>query len=101
MSVVTPAAGPAAAATPGAQPAGYDRADWASAFRNVGLELDDLPLTAARGTIPAELRGTLYRNGPGRLERGGQWVHHPFDGDGMITALAGSLKTRLWRLSLR
>jgi all-trans-8'-apo-beta-carotenal 15,15'-oxygenase len=31
--------------------------------------------------------GTLYRNGPGRLERGGQWVHHPFDGDGMITAL--------------
>jgi all-trans-8'-apo-beta-carotenal 15,15'-oxygenase len=21
------------------------------------------------------------------LERGGQWVHHPFDGDGMITAL--------------
>jgi all-trans-8'-apo-beta-carotenal 15,15'-oxygenase len=37
--------------------------------------------------IPAELVGTLYRNGPGRLERGGQWLHHPFDGDGMITAL--------------
>lgn len=87
MSVATPAAGPAADATPGAQPAGYDRADWASAFRNVGLELDDVPLTAARGAIPVELQGTLYRNGPGRLERGGQWVHHPFDGDGMITAL--------------
>ena len=65
----------------------YDRADWASAFRNVGVELDGVELTAARGEIPQELVGTLYRNGPGRLERGGQWVHHPFDGDGMITAL--------------
>ena len=66
---------------------GYDRADWASAFRNVGVELSDVPLQAARGSIPPALLGTLYRNGPGRLERGGQWVHHPFDGDGMITAL--------------
>ena len=71
---------------PAAAPA-YDRADWASAFRNVGVELDGVELTAARGAIPPELVGTLYRNGPGRLERGGQWVHHPFDGDGMITAL--------------
>jgi len=71
---------------PAAAPA-YDRADWASAFRNVVVELDGVELTAARGTIPPELEGTLYRNGPGRLERGGQWVHHPFDGDGMITAL--------------
>ena len=71
-----------------AQPAArYDRADWASAFRNVGVELSDVPVEAARGAIPAGLVGTLYRNGPGRLERGGQWVHHPFDGDGMITAL--------------
>ncbi|MBD1193279.1 carotenoid oxygenase family protein [Vulcanococcus sp. Clear-D1] len=73
-------------AAPAAAPA-YDRADWASAFRNVGVELDGVALTAARGTIPPELEGTLYRNGPGRLERGGHWVHHPFDGDGMITAL--------------
>jgi all-trans-8'-apo-beta-carotenal 15,15'-oxygenase len=71
---------------PAAAPA-YDRADWASAFRNVGVELDGVELTASRGAIPDELVGTLYRNGPGRLERGGQWVHHPFDGDGMITAL--------------
>ena len=65
----------------------YDRADWASAFRNVGSELTAVALEASSGTIPAELSGTLYRNGPGRLERGGRWVHHPFDGDGMITAL--------------
>ena len=69
----------------GFQPA-YERHDWSSAFRNVGVELSDVPLEPVRGTIPAELKGTLFRNGPGRLERGGQWVHHPFDGDGMISA---------------
>ncbi|MCT0212374.1 carotenoid oxygenase family protein [Synechococcus sp. CS-1324] len=74
----SPAAGPATA---------YDRSDWASAFRNVGSELTAVGLEASSGTIPAQLKGTLYRNGPGRLERGGRWVHHPFDGDGMITAL--------------
>jgi all-trans-8'-apo-beta-carotenal 15,15'-oxygenase len=65
----------------------FERAQWASAFRNVDRELTAVPLQATRGTIPAGLNGTLYRNGPGRLERAGQWVHHPFDGDGMITAL--------------
>jgi all-trans-8'-apo-beta-carotenal 15,15'-oxygenase len=74
-------------ATPAKAAAGYDRADWASAFRNVGVELDGVAVEAASGAIPQELQGTLYRNGPGRLERGGHWVHHPFDGDGMITAL--------------
>jgi all-trans-8'-apo-beta-carotenal 15,15'-oxygenase len=94
MSVATPAVGPASST---ATDRGYDRSDWASAFRNVGLELDDVPLTAVRGAIPPELQGTLYRNGPGRLERGGTWVHHPFDGDGMITAIrfdAGGARLR-------
>jgi all-trans-8'-apo-beta-carotenal 15,15'-oxygenase len=72
--------------TPGGT-AAYDRADWASAYRNVTLELDDVTVPVARGAVPAGLVGTLYRNGPGRLERGGRWVHHPFDGDGMIAAL--------------
>jgi all-trans-8'-apo-beta-carotenal 15,15'-oxygenase len=69
------------------QPATWERSDWASAFRNVGTELTDQAVAPVRGAVPPELVGTLYRNGPGRLERGGQWVHHPFDGDGMITAL--------------
>ena len=72
---------------PAAASPAYDRADWASSFRNVSLELSDEAVVASRGEIPAELNGTLYRNGPGRLERDGHWVHHPFDGDGMITAL--------------
>jgi all-trans-8'-apo-beta-carotenal 15,15'-oxygenase len=73
--------------SPSTHARGYDRSDWASAFRNVTLELTEEPLTLRRGTLPNGLRGTLYRNGPGRLERGGQWVHHPFDGDGMVTAI--------------
>ena len=46
-----------------------------------------MALTPVRGVVPAELQGTFYRNGPGRLERDGHRVHHPFDGDGMIAAM--------------
>ena len=68
-------------------PTRFNRADWASAFRNVEQELSQEPVRVLSGSVPAELQGCLYRNGPGRLERGGQSVHHPFDGDGMITAV--------------
>ncbi|MBM5796647.1 MAG: carotenoid oxygenase family protein [Cyanobacteria bacterium M_surface_10_m2_119] len=84
MTATVPAPAPGPAGTDAGR---FQRDDWGSAFRNVGVELSEVPLTAARGAIPADLQGTLYRNGPGRLERGGHWVHHPFDGDGMITAL--------------
>ena len=36
------------------------------------------------GTIPAELEGTLLRNGPGLLEIGGTALPQPLDGDGMV-----------------
>ncbi|KAL6075485.1 Dioxygenase [Balamuthia mandrillaris] len=39
------------------------------------------------GELPAELRGTLYRNGPGLLEVYGTPLVHPIDADGMICAL--------------
>ncbi|UXA18338.1 carotenoid oxygenase family protein [Mycobacterium sp. SMC-4] len=39
------------------------------------------------GTIPADLRGTLYRNGPGRWEdHTGRPLRHLFDGDGLLSA---------------
>ena len=39
------------------------------------------------GEMPAELSGTLYRNGPGRWQdHTGRPLHHLFDGDGMISA---------------
>jgi carotenoid cleavage dioxygenase-like enzyme len=40
------------------------------------------------GQVPAGLRGTLYRNGPARLGRGGMPVGHWFDGDGAVLRIA-------------
>jgi len=43
----------------------------------------ELPVT---GEVPAELSGTLYRNGNGRFEHQGVPYNHLFDGDGMPMA---------------
>jgi len=48
-------------------------------------EVDDVLLEVVEGAIPADLRGVLFRNGPGRLERGGFKYGHVFDGDGMVS----------------
>ncbi len=37
------------------------------------------------GTLPKEIKGTLFRNGNGRFEHQGVKYDHLFDGDGMIT----------------
>ncbi len=64
----------------------FDQQDWASAYCNVEKELNNIPLKVIRGEVPPNLSGIFYRNGPGRLERNNEWVHHPFDGDGMIVS---------------
>lgn len=47
----------------------------------------DYQVEDVEGTIPPDLRGTLYRNGPGRWEdHAGRPLHHLFDGDGMLSA---------------
>lgn len=40
------------------------------------------------GALPAGLRGSLYRNGPGRFDRGGYRIKHLLDGDGLIQRLS-------------
>jgi carotenoid cleavage dioxygenase-like enzyme len=60
---------------------------WYRALATPASEFPLTPLTIVAGEIPAGVRGTLYRNGPGRLERGGQRVGHWFDGDGAILAV--------------
>lgn len=65
----------------------FNKNDWSSAYKNVEAELNQVKLKVKSGEVPLELSGTLYRNGPGILERNGQWVHHPFDGDGMIASI--------------
>jgi all-trans-8'-apo-beta-carotenal 15,15'-oxygenase len=39
------------------------------------------------GALPAALRGTLFRNGPGQFGQLGRRYGHPFEGDGAITAI--------------
>ncbi|MEU8900280.1 carotenoid oxygenase family protein [Nocardia sp. NPDC048505] len=48
----------------------------------------DYDIDEFEGKIPAGLRGALYRNGPGKLDAGGQRLGHLFDGDGMISKFA-------------
>ncbi|WP_315649434.1 carotenoid oxygenase family protein [Roseateles aquae] len=47
------------------------------------LEARDLQI---EGRLPAALRGTYYKNGPGLMSRGGQRYRHWFDGDGLVQA---------------
>ncbi len=63
------------------------RRAWAKAIAQPAKEFPPTPLPILSGKIPVGLRGTLYRNGPARLERGGVAVGHWFDGDGAILAV--------------
>jgi len=40
----------------------------------------DYTIDEVSGTLPAELRGTVYRNGPGKMEAGGTKLGHLFAG---------------------
>jgi all-trans-8'-apo-beta-carotenal 15,15'-oxygenase len=57
---------------------------WSKAIAKPATEFALTPLSVISGAIPADLRGSLYRNGPGRLSRGTKRVGHWFDGDGAI-----------------
>ncbi|MDB9308051.1 carotenoid oxygenase family protein [Aphanizomenon sp. CS-733/32] len=60
---------------------------WSRAISQPATEFPATQLPILAGTIPPGLRGTLYRNGPARLERNGIRVGHWFDGDGAILAV--------------
>ena len=51
-------------------------------------DYEDLCSEVVSGTFPPQLRGTLYRNGPGRLRVGSSLYSHWFDGDGQVTSLS-------------
>ncbi|WP_375436958.1 carotenoid oxygenase family protein [uncultured Hymenobacter sp.] len=58
--------------------------DYLTANRCVAAEYDDIALELIEGTLPADLSGTLLRNGNGRFEHHGVRYEHLFDGDGMV-----------------
>lgn len=45
---------------------------------------DPKPMRLVQGRVPAGLKGTLYRNGPGQFSYGDEYATHWFDGDGLI-----------------
>jgi all-trans-8'-apo-beta-carotenal 15,15'-oxygenase len=67
--------------------AGNASPDWHGIFDSLTDE-HDYTVDQIDGRLPAELRGTLYRNGPGINEVGGRPFAHLFDGHGMISQFA-------------
>ncbi|MBW4541285.1 MAG: carotenoid oxygenase family protein [Myxacorys chilensis ATA2-1-KO14] len=58
--------------------------DWVGSVLHTANGFAPTALAVLSGTIPTGLRGSLYRNGPARLERGNTRVSHWFDGDGAV-----------------
>ncbi len=65
----------------------YNIEEWKQGYDSQPNEYE-YEITDIEGNIPADLLGTLFRNGPGLLDIGGSAIHHPFDGDGMISAFS-------------
>jgi carotenoid cleavage dioxygenase-like enzyme len=60
---------------------------WAKAIAKPGQEFSLTTLPVLAGEVPQGLKGSLYRNGPGRLQQGQMKVGHWFDGDGAVLAV--------------
>lgn len=56
-------------------------------LENLDVEYD-YDLTDVDGEIPKDLKGTFFRNGPGRQRIGHSRYGHWFDGDGMLCAFS-------------
>jgi len=61
-----------------------DAEPWGGLARSLAEERACAP--RVEGTIPAGLRGTLYRNGPGLFDRGGRRRRALLDGEGLVQA---------------
>ncbi len=69
--------------TPASNAVDLDRRLWSEDLpREHGFE----PLEI-EGKLPTDLRGTLFRNGPGQFGQFGTRYSHPFEGDGAVTAV--------------
>lgn len=73
-----------ATATRVGSPVSEESQSWNQAVLHTAKGFAPTALPVLSGAIPVGLRGSLYRNGPGRLERGGIRVGHWFDGDGAV-----------------
>ncbi|MDI1281341.1 carotenoid oxygenase family protein [Brevundimonas sp.] len=61
-------------------------ADWALATADLEADVAPRALRLIHGRAPADLTGTLFRNGPAKFRRPGGSATHWFDGDGLMRA---------------
>ncbi|EKX55182.1 hypothetical protein GUITHDRAFT_98962 [Guillardia theta CCMP2712] len=61
---------------------------WLQGWRSMEEEIQPytIPAESMEGSIPSDLVGSLYRNGPGKFELGTNKLQHPLDGDGLVSA---------------
>ena len=59
---------------------------WFNTFKNVTEYRYPIELKVKSGMVPAKLRGTYYKCGPGVFHEYNTDVAHPFDGDGIVSA---------------
>ena len=62
----------------------YSHEDWARAVEQLHPHEEFDYDAAVEGEVPRELNGTLYRNGPGKYQRGATRYAHFLDGDGLV-----------------
>lgn len=60
-------------------------ADYAGLHHDTADRAEDA--VTVSGSLPTELNGVLYRNGPGRFRRGARLKHSLLDGDGVLQRL--------------
>ena len=73
-------------ASPPSTPA-FTTEDWNKGYVSLKQERDYW-IRDIEGTLPSNLVGTLFRNGPGALDVNDRPYGHPFDGDGMICSIS-------------
>lgn len=79
---------------------GWDHGAWKKGFHNVATEScyvfgededdddDGTTTTKTKPTLfPLDLQGTLFQNGHAKFQIGSEHILHPFDADGMISAV--------------
>eukprot|EP00316_Scyphosphaera_apsteinii_P023290 CAMPEP_0119317284 /NCGR_PEP_ID=MMETSP1333-20130426/42656_1 /TAXON_ID=418940 /ORGANISM="Scyphosphaera apsteinii, Strain RCC1455" /LENGTH=581 /DNA_ID=CAMNT_0007323179 /DNA_START=98 /DNA_END=1843 /DNA_ORIENTATION=+ len=76
----------AAASTPSRFLEAIRAAPWRGGLEPAA-DITHTKLEVSHGTVPDELVGTMYRNGPGRIRVGDTQYGHWFDGDGYIVAV--------------
>eukprot|EP00746_Dinoflagellata_sp_MGD_P039509 gnl/MRDRNA2_/MRDRNA2_195288_c0_seq1.p1 gnl/MRDRNA2_/MRDRNA2_195288_c0~~gnl/MRDRNA2_/MRDRNA2_195288_c0_seq1.p1 ORF type:complete len:612 (+),score=90.42 gnl/MRDRNA2_/MRDRNA2_195288_c0_seq1:56-1837(+) len=65
----------------------YAQQDWLRTYEPLTPHTEFAYGCHVEGSIPPDLDGTLFRNGPGKYERGGIAYEHILDGDGLVISI--------------